>query len=153
MDALTGRDIVLSVAQEQRPAMQVGGDIEYSQVTRGVRMLLIGVVSLVVALLALSLVIPIEEVARARGEFIPLQRVQVIQAPEGGALAAVSVHNDQPVTKGQLIAKFRAEDLLRDLARSEVRLAYLATRSNGWMPSPSIALQFSTSFKPNIRTW
>jgi adhesin transport system membrane fusion protein len=128
VDAQTGRDIVLSVAREQRPPMQVGGDIEYSEVTRGVRMLLIGVVALVAVLIALSLIVPVEEVARARGEFVPLQRVQVIQAPEGGALAAVSVHNDEQVTKGQLIAKFRAEDLLRDLARSEVRMAYLAVQ-------------------------
>lgn len=106
--------------------MQIGGDIDYSQVTRGVRMLLIGVIALVAILFLLSLVIPVEEVARARGAFVPLQRVQVIQAPEGGALAAVAVHNDERVTKGQTIAKFRAEELLRDLARSEVRMAYLA---------------------------
>ncbi|WP_284260219.1 HlyD family type I secretion periplasmic adaptor subunit [Bradyrhizobium iriomotense] len=91
-------------------------------------MLLIGVVALVAFLIVLSLIIPVQEVARARGEFVPLGRVQVIQAPEGGALAAVLVHNDEQVTKGQLIAKFRAEDLLRDLARSEVRMAYLAVQ-------------------------
>lgn len=128
MDAQAGKDIVLSVAKEQRPPEQIGGDVEYSEVTRGVRMLLIGVVALVAVLLGLSMVIPVEEVARARGEFVPLQRVQVIQAPEGGALAAVLVHNDEKVTKGQLIAKFRAENLLRDLARSEVRMAYLAVQ-------------------------
>ena len=128
MDAQTGKDIVQSIAQEQRPPEQIGGDIDYSQVTRGVRMLLTGVVALVAVLIGLSMVIPVEEVARARGEFVPLQRVQVIQAPEGGALAAVLVHNDEKVTKGQSIAKFRAEDLLRDLARSEVRMAYLAVQ-------------------------
>lgn len=131
MDAQAGKDkdSVLSVAQEQRPAEQIGSDIEYSKVTRGVRMLLIGVVVLVAVLLGLSIIIPVQEVARARGEFVPVQRVQVIQAPEGGALAAVLVHNDEKVTKGQLIAKFRAEDLLRDLARSEVRMAYLAVQT------------------------
>ena len=90
MDAQTGKDIVQSIAQEQRPPEQIGGDIDYSQVTRGVRMLLTGVVALVAVLIGLSMVIPVEEVARARGEFVPLQRVQVIQAPEGGALAAVA---------------------------------------------------------------
>jgi HlyD family type I secretion membrane fusion protein len=128
LDAQTGKDIVKTIAQEQRSAGQIGGDVEYSRVTRGVRMLLIGVVALVAFLIVLSLIIPVQEVARARGEFVPLGRVQVIQAPEGGALAAVSVHNDQRVTKGELIAKFRAEDLLRDLARSEVRTAYLAVQ-------------------------
>ncbi|MBR0694255.1 HlyD family type I secretion periplasmic adaptor subunit [Bradyrhizobium lablabi] len=130
MDAQAGKDkdTVLSMAQEQRPAEQIGGDVEYSKVTRGVRMLLIGVVGLVAVLVGLSIIIPVEEVARARGEFVPLGRMQVIQAPEGGALEAVSVQNDQRVTKGQLIAKFRAEDLLRDLARSEVRMAYLAVQ-------------------------
>jgi HlyD family type I secretion membrane fusion protein len=124
----TGKDIVQSVAQEQRSASQIGGDVDYSRVTRGVRWLLIGVVALVAILLVLSFIIPIEEVARARGEFVPLQRVQVIQAPEGGALSAVLVHNDQQVTKGQPIAKFRAENLLRDIARSEVRMAYLGAQ-------------------------
>lgn len=130
MDAQTGKDkdAILSEAQEQRPTEQIGGDAEYSRVTRGVRMLLIGVVALVALLVGLSITIPVEEVARARGEFVPLGRMQVIQAPEGGALAAVAVHNDERVTKGQLIAKFRAENLLRDIARSEVRMAYLAVQ-------------------------
>jgi HlyD family type I secretion membrane fusion protein len=125
VDAQAGKNIVQSIAQEQRPPGQIGGDIDYSRVTRSVRSLLIAVVALVAILIGLSFVIPVDEVARARGEFVPLGRVQVIQAPEGGALAAVSVHNDEPVKKGQLIAKFRAEQLLRDLARSKVRMAYL----------------------------
>jgi membrane fusion protein, adhesin transport system len=128
VDAQTGKDIVQSIAQEQRPATQIGGDVDYSRVARGVRALLTSVVALVALLIGLSLIVPIQEVARARGEFVPLGRVQVIQAPEGGALAAVMVHNDEHVSKGQPIAKFRAEELLRDLARSEVRMAYLAAQ-------------------------
>ncbi len=125
MDDQTGRNIVESVAQEQRSPEQIGRNIEYSRVTRSVRLLLTGVIGLVAILLVLSFVVPVEEVARARGEFVPLQRVQVIQTPEGGALQELTVRNDDRVQTGQLLAKFRAADLVRDLARSDVRLGYL----------------------------
>ncbi len=130
MEIPTNKDFAISIskeiAQERRPATQIGSDVDYVHVTRGVRALLIGVIGLVATLLALSLIVKVEEVARARGEFIPVQRVQVIQTPEGGALDSVLVRNDDHVQKGDLIAKFRASDLVRDLERTRVRMAYLA---------------------------
>jgi adhesin transport system membrane fusion protein len=119
------KSIGVSVAQERRPTEQIGSDLDYVKVTRGVRWLLLGVIGLVAALVGLSLFVPVEEVARARGEFTPAQRVQVIQTPEGGAIQSMLVHNQERVTKGQLIAKFRASDLMRDLERTDVRMAYL----------------------------
>jgi HlyD family type I secretion membrane fusion protein len=64
-------------------------------------------------------------VALARGEFIPVQRVQVIQTPEGGALSAILVRNDDRVKKGDVLAKFRATDLLRDIELADVRAGRL----------------------------
>jgi membrane fusion protein, adhesin transport system len=63
----------------------------------------------------------VEEVASARGDFAPVQRVQVIQTPEGGSLSAILVHNDDRVRAGQIIARFRAANLARDLAQAEVK--------------------------------
>ncbi|MFT3732952.1 MAG: HlyD family type I secretion periplasmic adaptor subunit [Hyphomicrobium sp.] len=114
------------VAHERRPATQIGSDVDYVGITRGVRALLLAVIALVGILVALALVVKVEEIARARGEFIPVQRVQVIQTPEGGALDSVLVRNDDHVKKGDLIAKFRASDLVRDIERTRVRMAYLA---------------------------
>ena len=124
-DSRAGKSITLAIAEERRPATQIGSDIDYAQVTRGIRMLLIGVIGLVAILVVLSLFVKVEEVARARGEFVPVQRVQVIQTPEGGAMEAVLVRNDEAVQKGQPIAKFRAADLVSALQRAEVRIAYL----------------------------
>lgn len=104
----SGETIAASVARERRSALEVGGEADYAEAARGVRLLLIGVVALVVVLIGLSLVVTIEEVARARGEFIPVQ-VQVIQTPEGGAIEAILVRNDEQVAKGQTIARFRAD--------------------------------------------
>ncbi len=125
MDIRKGDNIAVSVAQERRPAGQIGSDVDYVQVTRGVSALLIGVIGLVAILLGLSFVVKVDEIARARGEFIPVQRVQVIQTPEGGAISSMLVHNDERVKAGQLIAKFRATDLIRDIERTQVRMAYL----------------------------
>jgi HlyD family type I secretion membrane fusion protein len=54
-----------------------------------------------------------------------VQRIQVIQTLEGGALEAILVHNDQRVEKGQVLARFRAVDLLRDLSVSAIRIGGL----------------------------
>lgn len=119
------KGIAMSIARDHRPAVQIGSDADYMRVTRGVRNLLLLVVAVVTVLVLLSLFVRVEEVARARGEFVPVQRVQIIQTPEGGALAAIAVRNDQRVQKGQVLAKFRASDLLRDLALSDVRIGRL----------------------------
>jgi HlyD family type I secretion membrane fusion protein len=113
------------LALDRRPLTQLGSDVDYVRVTRSVRTLIIGVVSLVVVLVGLSLFVKIEEVARARGEFIPVQRVQVIQTPEGGALEAILVRNDARVQKGDVLARFRATDLLRDVELADVRAGRL----------------------------
>ncbi|MBR0847251.1 HlyD family type I secretion periplasmic adaptor subunit [Bradyrhizobium diazoefficiens] len=119
------RGIAMSIARDRRPMAQLGSDADYLRVTRGVRNLLIGVVLLVGVLVLLSMFVRVEEIARARGEFIPVQRVQIIQTPEGGALEAILVRNDQRVAKGEVLAKFRAVDLLRDISLSDVRVGRL----------------------------
>lgn len=119
------KGIALSIARDRRPASQIGSDLDYARITHGVRNLLIGVVALVALLVVLSLFVRIEEVARARGEFVPVQRLQVIQTAEGGLLEDILVRNDERVTKGQVLAKFRATDLLRDLELTDVRIGRL----------------------------
>jgi membrane fusion protein, adhesin transport system len=119
------KGIALSVARDRRPTSQIGSDLDYARITNGVRNLLIGIVALVALLVGLSLVVKVEEVARARGEFLPVQRLQVIQTAEGGLLEAILVRNDERVTKGQVLAKFRATDLLRDLELTDVRMGRL----------------------------
>jgi len=126
VDAETDKGITSSIGQERRPATQIGENFDYADVTRGVRTLLIAVIGVVAILLGLSLVVKVEEVARARGSFTPVNRVQVIQTPEGGAVASMLVRNGEVVKKGQVLAKFRAAELMRDIERAEVRMAYLA---------------------------
>lgn len=125
VDSRIGQDIAISVAEERRPATQIGTEVDYLRITRGVRLLVTGVIVFVAVLLGLAMVIPVNAVTRARGTFIPAQRVQVIQTPEGGAIEAIYVRNDDHVVAGQPIARFRATDLLRDIERTTSRLAYL----------------------------
>lgn len=124
-DSQTEKKIATPIARDRRPTTQIGSDIDYERVTRRGRNLLIGVVALVALVILLSLFVKVEEVARARGEFVPIQRLQVIQTAEGGLLEDILVRNDDRVTKGQVIAKFRATDLLRDIQLNEVRIARL----------------------------
>jgi membrane fusion protein, adhesin transport system len=119
------KGIAESIARDRRPVTQIGSNIDYDRVTRAVRNLIVGVVALVAVLVGLSFFVEVQEVARARGEFIPVQHVQVIQTPEGGALQAIMVRNDDRVQKGDILAKFRATDLLRDLELADVRAGRL----------------------------
>ncbi|MDE1172822.1 MAG: HlyD family type I secretion periplasmic adaptor subunit [Parvibaculaceae bacterium] len=130
MDAQTslaelGKSITTAIGLERRPAILIGDDIDYIQVTRKVRGLLIGIVAIHLVLLFLSLVIPVEEVARARGEFVPVRHTQVIQTAEGGAVEAVLSQNGDHVRRGQVIARFKATNLLRDIQQSNIQMAYL----------------------------
>lgn len=125
MDTKADMDIAAAIGRERRPATQIGSDLDYTRVTRGVRALLITVIAIVAILFALSLGVKVEEVARARGNFTPVNRVQVIQTPEGGAVASMLVRNGERVARGQLLAKFRAAELMRDIERTDVRMAYL----------------------------
>ena len=117
--------ITTAIGRDSRPTTQIGSDIDYARVTAGVRNLLLSVVLLVAILVGLSLFVKVEEVARARGDFAPVQRVQVIQTPEGGALSDIYVRNDDRVQAGQVLAKFRATDLIRDLAQAQIKEAQL----------------------------
>jgi HlyD family type I secretion membrane fusion protein len=119
------KKIASPIARDRRSTTQIGSDVDYERVTRRGRNLLIGVIALVALAVLLSLFVRVEEVARARGEFIPTQRVQVIQTAEGGLLEEILVRNDDRVTKGQVIARFRATDLLRDIELNLVRIARL----------------------------
>jgi HlyD family type I secretion membrane fusion protein len=110
-----------TVGRDSRPTTQIGSDLHYARAIAGVRNLLLGVVLLVATLLGLSVFVDVEEVARARGEFKPVRRVQVIQTLDGGVLAGIFVRNDDRVTAGQIIAGFRSADLKRDLALAEVK--------------------------------
>ncbi|HEY0123777.1 MAG TPA: HlyD family type I secretion periplasmic adaptor subunit [Rhizobium sp.] len=125
LDSQAQKKIAAPIARDRRSTTQIGSDVDYERVTRGGRNLLIGVIALVALVILLSLFVKVEEVARARGEFVPVQRLQVIQTAEGGLLEDILVRNDDHVTKGQVIAKFRATDLLRDIQLNQVRIARL----------------------------
>jgi membrane fusion protein, adhesin transport system len=121
---MTGQDsITTAIGHDSRPTTQIGSDVDYARVIAGVRNLLLGVVLLVATLVALSFFVNVEEVAHARGDFAPVQRVQVIQTPEGGLVSQIFVRNDDRVRAGQPIARFRFSNLTRDLAQAEVKEA------------------------------
>src|SRR5262245_4824733 len=61
------RGIADFIARDRRPVTQIGSDMDYMRVTRSVRNLIAGVVTLVVLLVGLSLFVPVQEVSRARG--------------------------------------------------------------------------------------
>ena len=117
--------ISAAVGRDSRPTTQIGTDVDFARVTAGVRNLLLGVVLLVAVLVVLSLFVKVEEVARAHGAFTPVQHVQVIQTPEGGGLSEILVRDDDRVQAGQVIARFRATNLVRDLSQAQVKEAQL----------------------------
>lgn len=122
---ITANGIATAISRESRRTTEIGSDADYAEVTAGVRNLLLVVVVLVAALVVLSLFVKVDEVVGARGELAPVQHVQVIQTPEGGALSHIFVRDDDRVRAGQIIARFRATDLMRDLAQAQSKKAQL----------------------------
>jgi len=75
---------------------------------------------LLIALLAWSIVMPVDEVVKAQGKVIPSKQVQVIQNLEGGIIKEIKVIEGQSVEEGQeliLISDVSAASDLSDNVR------------------------------------
>lgn len=97
------------------------------------------IVLAVFSILLWSVFANIEEVAKAKGQVIPLGRKQVIQSQTGGTLASVLVSEGDLVKKGDTIASFVSvdsqaveEELLGQRANLELKIerynAFMETR-------------------------
>lgn len=126
------RSIVDLVGADQRSALDVGRMLAPDRSTRAVRRLLLFVVALVAAFIVLAAFAQMEELARARGEIVPSQRLQTIQTQRGGVLAELAVRDGDVIAAGDLIARFRAADIARDRAQVGVRTASLEIDLARW---------------------
>lgn len=59
----------------------------------------------------------IKEVARTVGEIVPSGHIQVIQHLEGGIVEEILVHEDELVSKDQILLRIRGESIKSDLNR------------------------------------
>ncbi len=72
----------------------------------------------------------IDEVARARGEVIASSRVQVIQAVDGGVLAALNVKEGDRIEAGQVLAELDQTKIRASVMEVKARLAALRAKAN-----------------------
>ena len=73
---------------------------------------------LLMALLAWSIVMPVDEVVKAQGKVIPSKQVQVIQNLEGGIIKEIKVLEGQSVKKGQELVIINDVSAASDLSNN-----------------------------------
>ncbi len=71
----------------------------------------------------------IDQVARAKGEVIASSRVQIIQAVDGGVLAALNVKEGDTVERGQVLAQLDQIKLGASVKEIEARLSSLKVKA------------------------
>ena len=94
----------------------------------GHRPVLIVVTLAVVAFLAWAAVFSIDEVARAAGEVITSNRVQVIQSVDGGVLDELLVREGDEVQPGQVLARLKQTRFASSVDEIQIQLYALAAK-------------------------
>jgi len=94
----------------------------------GHRPVLIVVTLAVVAFLAWSAVFSIDEVARAAGEVITSNRVQVIQSVDGGVLDELLVREGDQVQPGQVLARLKQTRFASSVDEIQIHLYALEAK-------------------------
>ncbi|MGY5452818.1 HlyD family type I secretion periplasmic adaptor subunit [Agarivorans sp. MS3-6] len=90
----------------------------------------------VLAVLLWSIFTTVEEIAKAKGQVVPLGHRQVIQSQLGGTLASVSVEEGDVVKKGDILANFVAIDsqsLEQELSSKQANLELRMERYNAFV--------------------
>lgn len=82
--------------------------------TKTLKRTLFGIVALVVIFIVWSLMVQIDELARARGEIQPSGHVQTLQTEEGGRIVKIFVKEGDKITIGQPIVEFASTNLVKD---------------------------------------
>ncbi len=100
--------------------------------SRRLSQLLLVIVVLVLLFFAWALIAQVDELAKARGEVQPIERVQVIQSKEGGLLENLLVQPGDFVRQGQPIARFVATEIIKDSTQIAVRRDSLKIDLERW---------------------
>ncbi|BEU03970.1 HlyD family type I secretion periplasmic adaptor subunit [Agarivorans sp. OAG1] len=90
----------------------------------------------VLGMLLWSIFTTVEEIAKAKGQVVPLGHRQVIQSQLGGTLASVSVEEGDVVKQGDVLANFVAIDsqsLEEELASKQANLELRIERYNAFV--------------------
>lgn len=94
--------------------------------TRWIRGIVRAIVVFVVLILVLSMLVPVDEVVKARGEVVPVGDVQLVQTIDGGMIQEILVEEGQAVKAGDVIARFEPTGVKADLGSAMARRAALA---------------------------
>ena len=120
---------------------------------------------LMVAGLGWSILAEIPEVASATGTVVPIERVQILQSLEGGAVEHINIHNGDHVNTGDLLVSLdvtpsigmrnEIREQLAGLAVAKIRLMSLLDETQLQFPQdlssthPALVIQAQTIFESN----
>ncbi|MFN5049187.1 MAG: HlyD family type I secretion periplasmic adaptor subunit [Rubrivivax sp.] len=119
-------------AGSQRDPAYLDGLLDEAGNARALRRMLLGITGLVAVALIWSFVAHVDELAKARGEVQPAQRVQVLQSQYGGQIEALLVQVGDRVQAGQVLARFAQSELVRDRTQVDVRRDALRIDLERW---------------------
>lgn len=113
------------------------------------------VISAITLMVVWSVFTTVEEIAKARGQVVPLGNKQVIQSQLGGTLANVLVEEGDVVKKGDVLANFVAVDsksAKEELASQRANVLMKIERYNAFKEQrPAAFLGFETQYPDLVR--
>ncbi|MFV7785825.1 HlyD family type I secretion periplasmic adaptor subunit [Shewanella marisflavi] len=124
------------LTQHSWPEHEFTEAIEAPAEKRAIRRITFFIAAAVFILLIWSIFTNIEEIAKAKGQVVPLGHRQVIQSQTGGTLASIAVAEGDLVQKGDLIANFVATDsqaLKEELQSKQANLELKIERYNAFL--------------------
>ncbi|TVP15652.1 HlyD family type I secretion periplasmic adaptor subunit [Shewanella sp. KCT] len=124
------------LTQHSWPEHEFTEAVEAPAEKRAIRRITFFIATAVFILLIWSIFTNIEEIAKAKGQVVPLGHRQVIQSQTGGTLASIAVAEGDLVQKGDLIANFVATDsqaLKEELQSKQANLELKIERYNAFL--------------------
>ncbi|KIO38351.1 HlyD family type I secretion periplasmic adaptor subunit [Shewanella sp. cp20] len=124
------------LSQHSWPEHEFTEAVEAPAEKRAIRRITLFITAAVFILLIWSVFTNIEEIAKAKGQVVPLGHRQVIQSQTGGTLASIAVAEGDLVRKGDLIANFIATDsqaLKEELQSKQANLELKIERYNAFL--------------------
>ncbi len=92
------------------PEHEFADSIEAPVERKLIRNIALAIILAITVMVVWSIFATVEEIAKARGEVVPLGHRQVIESQQGGTLAQVNVEEGDVVKQGDIIAVFSAID-------------------------------------------
>lgn len=141
------------LSQSSWPEHEFTEAIESPAEKRVIKRITIFITAVVVIMVIWSILTNIEEIAKAKGQVVPLGHRQVIQSQLGGTLASIEVAEGDMVKKGDIIGHFVAIDsqaVVEELLSKQANLELKIERYNAFIEGREADFDTYTISHPSL---